>query len=166
MTAASESIRVEGLAEFRKGLRHAADPKEAKAAVRRADLIIAKELLPLAKGYASAYRSSTAHFARWIRAGADTRGAWLAGPKEGNAAIWGTNWYTHSGWYAKPWFVGDSPQHPPWVGNAWDVGGRGGPRGINDAIRVKKDRIVRHYGEVIPFLTKNQFNDAGPRRAF
>jgi hypothetical protein len=43
------------------------------------------------------------------------------------------------------------PQFKPWVGNSWEVGGAGGPRDINDAVREMRERIAETYAEV--FMT-------------
>lgn len=43
-------------------------------------------------------------------------------------------------------------QFPEWVGNTWEVGGAGGPYGINMAIRENKDEITESYAEGFVYL--------------
>lgn len=153
----NEALRIEGLDEFRRDLRHAADPKAARREFKKADVMIAKEVAPIAAGFARGYGGETAHFAARIRGGATAKGAYLAVNPKGNAAVWGAK--KRTGWNARPVKPGAKAQHPPWVGNTWQVGGPGGPRGLNDAIRERSERIVAHYGEAIGHVAAQAFPD-------
>ena len=155
----STTVHIEGLAEFRKGLRKAENPAGARKAMKQADRIIAQEIAPIAQARARGHGGSTAHFAGMIRGGANAKGAYLTARPASNAAIWGAK--KRTGWNARHVKPGAKPQHPAWVGASWQVGGPGGPRGINDAIREKQERIVRHYGEVIDYLASGAFPQTG-----
>lgn len=54
-------------------------------------------------------------------------------------------------------------QFPKWVGNTWDVGGAGGPP-PNAAIRDSKQDIVDAYGDAFEYVARAAFPDGIPAR--
>ena len=76
----------------------------------------------------------------------------------GNIAFWGAK--RHTGWYADHRYADSPPQHPPWVGNSWDVGVAGeGPYAINPALAAHMDGILDEYRTMIDVLTRRPFPD-------
>ncbi len=55
-------------------------------------------------------------------------------------------------------------QFPTWVGNSWEVGGPGGPFAVNPAIRENKDDIVDAYGDAFELIATKAFPDGIPAR--
>jgi hypothetical protein len=91
-----------------------------------------------------------------IKASASTTGisvriAATAGSPYGLLAFWGAT--RHSGWYAANRYRDSPPQHPPWVGNTWQVGEPGeGPYAINDAIAATIDDVMNNWADAIEAL--------------
>ncbi len=74
----------------------------------------------------------------------------------GNVAFWGAKKKT--GWYAKPQFADGPAQHPPWVGNSWEVAVHGqGPYAINAALADDLPDIMKQYENMIDNLTAKAF---------
>jgi hypothetical protein len=155
----SETVKIIGLKEFRAALK-ALDsqwPKE----LTKANKTIAQRIATEAQGDAGRYGRMTAASARSIRGTASQTAAKIAfggSPPFALAGIMGAK--RHSGWYAtRGHNRSHTPQFPEWVGNAWEVGGSGGPRGVNDAIRQNRDRIVDWYGVTLGELASRAFPD-------
>lgn len=55
-------------------------------------------------------------------------------------------------------------QFPRWVGTDWEVGGPGGPFAVNPAIRQSKDDIVDAYGDAFEYVARAAFPDGIPAR--
>lgn len=147
----AEHVRVLGLEEFRLALREAAlaEPK----AMAEANQTVASKVAAEARLFAVGEGKQQAHFARFIVGRGTPEGASIGlRGRSANAAFWGG--FRHTGWYkGKP---GPS-QFKAWVGNAWEVGGLGGPYAINPAVRHEEPTIIRTYDEMIGHLTKRAF---------
>lgn len=64
------------------------------------------------------------------------------------ARIWGAK--RRAGWYgARRYRSSSGRQFPQWVGNGWEVGGQGGPYGLNPAIRESLDEVLDIWGEEV-----------------
>lgn len=64
------------------------------------------------------------------------------------AAFWGAK--RRTGWYAKRRYKASTGrQFSPWVTNAWEVGGTGGPYAINPAIAARVDEVMEAYGDAV-----------------
>lgn len=121
---------------------------------------LARELAPEARAFARGHGGSTAHFAGTIYGRGSTKQAVLANRRQGNAAIWGAK--KRTGWYGRSRYRNSrGRQHPEWVGNSWDVGGSGGPRGLNDAVRHEKPNIDKRYFELVDEQSKKAFPRGG-----
>lgn len=146
-------VHVEGLDAFTRDLRatHSQWPR-AMATVHRT---VAREVAGEARSFARGHGGSTAHFAGTIYGIGSAKKAAISNRREGNAAIWGAK--KRTGWNAGRRNRGGRPQHPKWVGNSWDVGGSGGPRGINDAIRHDLPHIERRFLEVAAEVARRAF---------
>lgn len=156
-----KAVEVKGLTEFRRELRRmsAEFPKE----MRRTQKDIADDVAERARGLASGYGRLQAHAAPAIRSYATQVQASVGFTTGGSypmasVAFWGA--MRHTGWYAKARYAHSTRQHPPWVGNSWDVGVRGqGPRAINPAIADMLPEIDERYLKMIDELAKRAFPD-------
>lgn len=148
-----ESVKVEGLKEFRAGLKRAEDPKAVKAQFRREELAIAREVATGASAIASSMGGPFAHFAGDFKGAATVKGASVRIMPEANATFWGAK--KNTGWNAP--HVGGLPQHPTWIGAAWDAGGPGGPYALNPAITAAAPHIVDQYGKAMDRVTHPAF---------
>jgi hypothetical protein len=158
MAFSEGAIRIEGLAAFRAELR-AIDAGWGRA-LTKANKEIGDKVAQRARGLAGNYGRMTAAAASSIRPTATQTAAKIAAggnPGFALAAIYGAK--RHSGWYGNArHHSATTPQFPEWVGNAWEVGGSGGPRGINDAVREMRDEIPRLYEKAITELTAAAFH--------
>lgn len=160
--ASGAAIRVRGLRELGSELRSAdkAWPKELRAAHKR----IADRAAQWAQAKAQALGGIHAKAAGAIK-GYATQANARVGVNAGrsypfaNAAFWGMK--APSGWYAKPQYWGSgTPQHPPWVGNTWDVAVHGqGPYAINAALADHLDDIEDAYLDAVDAVTRRAFPD-------
>lgn len=67
------------------------------------------------------------------------------------ATVWGAR--GHTGWYARARYKNSTGrQHPPWVGSSWEVGGSGGPYGVNPAIHDRIDDVMRDWADAVEDL--------------
>jgi len=135
-------IEVKGGKELRATLKAAGDgfPKE----LRQLNLSVAKIVQPIAQAQAASMGGMQAHFASKIRATASQKEARIGVASVANAAFWGAK--KHSGWYAAERYrESKTPQFPRWVGNAWDVGGSGGPYALNDAVRLALPSVMSEF---------------------
>ena len=155
----SETVKIIGLKEFRSALK--ALDKQWPKELTKANKTIAQHVAADAQGSAGEYSRMTAAAARSIRGTASQSAAKIAfggSPPFALAGIMGAK--RHSGWYAtRGHNKSRTPQFPEWVGNTWEPGGSGGPRGVNDAIRANKDRIVDYYADAIGDLAARAFPD-------
>ena len=72
------------------------------------------------------------------------------------AAIWGSK--GRSGWYADPKYAGSGGrQFPAWVGGSWQVGGPGGPYGVNAAVRSEAPWVEAKYLSGVDDLYRRAF---------
>jgi hypothetical protein len=154
------SVTVTGLKEFRAALK-AVGPEWPKA-LRQVNKIVADEVAALARGEAAGGNAIQSRAASAIKGRATQKTASVAvsGGKSvpfANVAFWGVK--RHLGWFARPRYRALSQNLPKWVGNAWDVGGPGGPYAINPAIREAMPRIVEHYQDALLDLARRAFND-------
>lgn len=147
---AGAAVEVEGLKEFRKALR-VVDGDFAKE-LTKIQRELAKWLAPQAQAAAAAEGGVTRHFAGKISGKGNATGARLEVQSVANAAIWGAKKTT--GWNAGQ---GRTPNQPRWVGSSFEVGGAGGPYGINAAIRVHLTEIDQRYLQGIDELARRAF---------
>lgn len=130
MAYRNESIRVEGLEEFRDQLR-AMGPKVEKE-IKRVHKSAAELIAQNAKARVSGRLGPA------IKPKGDLDGAKVGTEARGSYAdalvrFWGTR--KRTGWYAAPRYADSTRQHPEWVGNQWKPGIRDGePYYIGDAI--------------------------------
>jgi hypothetical protein len=164
----TSGVRVEGLDDFRRGLRKA--EKSVKADFRKKERKIATLVVGEARKFAVGEGGSTAHFASSVyNASGSSRGAAVGVRPQANAAFWGAK--KRTGWYgARKYRQGrvkrtarflhnreQGTQHPKWIGNSWEVGGSGGPLAINPAIRHELPTIDRLYLEAIDESSREAF---------
>lgn len=74
-----------------------------------------------------------------------------------NVAFWGAK--KHTGWYARfRYSDSETPQHPEWVGNTWDVAtATGGPYAINAALHTYLPQLEDEYLDMIDNLARRAF---------
>lgn len=155
------AVEVKGLTEFRRELRRMS--AEFPQAMRLAQKEVADDVAARAQSIASGMGGVQARAAGAIRAYATQAQASVGFPTGGrfpmaSVAFWGA--LRHTGWYAQHRYAGSRRQHPPWVGNSWDVGVAGqGPRAINPAIAQMLPQIDEHYLQMIDELAKRAFPD-------
>jgi hypothetical protein len=153
------TVDIVGLRQFRSALLEMGRewPKE----LTKVNKTIAQQLAAEAKGMAGAYGRMTAASARSIRGTASQSAAkiaWGGSPAFAMAGIMGAK--RHSGWYAtRGHGKSSTPQFPAWVGSSWEVGGSGGPRGVNDAMRAEKDHVTEYYADALMELASRAFPD-------
>ena len=63
-------------------------------------------------------------------------------PMSALAPVFGTRGRT--GWFAAPRYR-TGANNPPWIGNNWEIGGPGGPRGINPALTNGTEQILDEF---------------------
>lgn len=152
---AGSGIKVDGLDEFRKELRRAADGKTLRKEFTAEERKIAQRVAQAARAQASG--GPQRHFASKITGKASPRKGALVGiAPVANAAFWGAK--KNTGWNRAA-REGSKAQHPAWVGAAWEVGGPGGPYAINPAIRDLSPLIPSWYGDAIDRVTRPAFPD-------
>jgi hypothetical protein len=138
------SVSSRDVDNFRRDLDRAG--KEMDPGLAKAHKTLAKEVGAEGRQFARGHGGSTAHFAGAIYGIGSAKKAAIRNRPAANAAIYGAK--RNTGWNrrARP---GGARQHPKWVGTGWDVGGPGGPRGINDAIRHDKQKIDERFLELV-----------------
>jgi hypothetical protein len=151
------AVEVDGLKEFQRSLRTAADPKAAKAAFKEAQLPIAEKVAAHARGYAGRIGGSAAHFAPQITGKATQRAATVGVPKVAFAAFWGAK--KRTGWYAAGRYRNSTRQHRPWIGNSWDITQGQGPYAIAPAVKAKRDEIEQAYLDAMSKVSRKAFPD-------
>lgn len=153
-------IEIEGLKEFRKNL--AAMGKEYPKELRAINKKVADEARDLARAKATGMGSVFAKASGKIKSYATQTQASVGFIEQdlANVAFWGTK--RRSGWYnwkrylsnqqtwpdRTAWVGGNhsDKQHPPWIGNTWDVAVLGeGPYAINDALAENEERLKQMY---------------------
>jgi hypothetical protein len=154
-----QRVHVRGLDDFRRDLNAMNGGWDKELAVVHRTL--AKDVSAEGRAFARGHGGSTAHFAGSIYGIGSAKKAAITNKSVANAAIWGAK--KRTGWNARRRNLGGAPQHPKWVGSGWDVGGAGGPRGINDAIRHDKEQIFERYLEMVDDLSKRAFPRGGLR---
>jgi hypothetical protein len=82
-----------------------------------------------------------------------------AGTAMANVAFWGAE--KRTGWYARPRYSDSlAPQHPPWIGNNWQVANpTEGPYAINAALARNWDDLQAAYTAMIDRLVTRAFPD-------
>ena len=150
---AGPAVEVEGLAEFRRQLK-AVDKAWTKE-LTKAHRALGVQVRDWSRAEARSMGGPFAKFAGKINAGGRATGAWAGIQPVANAVFWGAK--KHTGWYSRPRFFDSSAQHPPWVGNSWDVGGTDGPYAINRTIRNRSDEIVERFGVLIDQICRDAF---------
>lgn len=131
MAAGPSGIEIKGLKEWRRDL--AKCGAGWNKMLRDLNKGIAKFVEGEAKG--NWFRPVQVEAERAVRGSGTIRGAKIGvgtSPPFAQGAVWGAKQYK---------------QFPPWVGNTWEVGGPGGPYGINMAIRENRDEITESYAE-------------------
>jgi len=151
LTSGAEII---GLKEFRRALREVgpAWPKELRAVHAQ----ISRRGEALSQSQARGMGGIQAKAASAIRGRANQSEARIAvSPSRSapmaNVAFWGAK--RHTGWYAAPQYASGPAQHPPWVGNTWDVAVAGtGPYAINDALARYLPELLDQYLKMLDRL--------------
>lgn len=152
------AVTVRGIKEFRRELRrlHGEWPR----ALRDVHKEIADHGAKLAQGYARGMGGVQAKAAAAIKGYANQREARI-GVSAGktypmaNVAFWGAK--RHTGWYAG---IAGPAQHPPWVGNSWDVAVVGeGPYAINPALAAYLPELMEMVGDRLEQLARAAFPD-------
>jgi hypothetical protein len=145
----AEAVHVEGLKEFRAGLKEAGVgwPRQ----LTKTNQELARWLAPMATSAAQSVGGATKHFASSIRGMGTQASARLEVEQRANAAFWGAK--KRTGWNRG----NATPNQPAWVGNSWDPGGSGGPYAINATIAANLDAIEERYGVAIEELTHLAF---------
>lgn len=151
------AVHVEGLDEFRAGLKHANNPRAFKTELKKEERVIATEVAQTARGIASGMGGPFAHFAGAIVGKSTVQGAsiGLGGPYA-NDTFWGGKATT--GWNAGN---DGARQHPEWVGASWDVKEGQGPYALVPAIVELEPKIVHDYGVAVDRVTHQAFPNKG-----
>lgn len=155
-TGSTSGAEIVGLNDFRRELRKLGGqwPQE----LRRVNAQIARRGAALAQREARSLGGIQARAAGAIVGKANMREARIGvnatrSNPMANVAFWGAK--RHTGWYANPRYSGGAPQHPPWVGNTWDVAVRGqGPYAINAALARYLPELVDQFGDMIDHLSR------------
>lgn len=148
---------VVGLDEFRRGLKQMENPSRWARELGLAQRKIGREAGGWARFEAQGMGGPFAHFADSIKGTGGVAGAKITIDPVANAAYWGAK--KRTGWYADDRFLGEPSQHPPWVGNSWDVAVDGqGPYAINPALAAHVDDIVDLYGQAIDRVAADAFD--------
>jgi hypothetical protein len=162
--AATNGVHVEGLTEFRRALR-SLGPEWSKE--------LRKVHKKLADREALKTRAAAAGFGRLQRKAADAirpranqRSATLAilaskSRPFANIAFWGAK--RRTGWYAAGQYANsEARQHPPWVGNTWDVAEFGqGPYAINAQLARDLPEILDDYADMVDDVARRAFPERG-----
>lgn len=82
-----------------------------------------------------------------------------SGTAMANVAFWGAE--KRTGWYAKPRYADSpAPQHPPWIGDNWQVADpNGGPYAINAALDRNWKDLQAAYTAMVNRLVARAFPD-------
>jgi hypothetical protein len=160
-SGATSGANVVGLAEFRRELRKidSAYSTELRGVHRE----IAKRAQRAARAEARRMGGVQAKAANAIAASATEREARIqirpsSRTRMANVAFWGAKGRT--GWAARERYARSRRQHPPWVGNTWDVAKRGeGPYAINDALAAELPNLLEDYALMIGRLMRRAFPD-------
>lgn len=157
------AIEITGLREFRKALK-AVGPEFPKE-LTRANRDVAKIAERVSQSQARSMGGIQARAASAIKGSANARSARIQiKPSKGkrnptamaNVAFWGAE--KRTGWYrTKP---EGKPQHPEWVGSAWEVADmNSGPYAINAALARHLDDIVAAHSAALNRLAEAAFSD-------
>jgi hypothetical protein len=152
---------VTGLKEFRKALK-AIGPEWPKR-LRQVHKRIGDRGAELSRGRAAGLGGVQAHAANTIKGSGTQRYARIAVGGQmggvGRVAFWGAK--RRTGWYAAEQYQGSGQrQHPPWVGNSWDVAVAGqGPYAINAALAAYLPEAQEEYLRMIDELAREAFPD-------
>lgn len=139
-------IKIEGLDELRAALKGVDSGLD--KALAGVYPVVSKEETTQARLFAVGTSAQAGHFASSIRSSSSTHYAAIGVVGPGTAAIFGSK--KHTGWYAQPKYdQSKAGNNPTWVGTSWEVGGPGGPIGINDAVRFDKERIVSRFEDAV-----------------
>lgn len=151
------AVEITGIKEFRAALK-AMGPEWAPK-LRDVHEQIARRGAALSRGNAQGMGGVQAKAAGTIKGRGNQRQATIAvsGQKGlGNVAFWGAK--RHTGWYANPRYSDGKAQHPPWVGNTWEVAEHGqGPYAINEALADNLPDIEEQYLNMIVNLANKAF---------
>ncbi len=158
---AVQGVQIVGLADFRRDLKAVGDawPRE----LRGINKAVADRARDWARGEATALGGVHAKSAGGIKSYATATQA-KVGVTVGDrrypaaaVAAWGAK--RRTGWYAaRRYHSSHAAQHPPWVGNTWDVGVAGqGPYGINSAIAHHERALAEMYLDGLEQLAQRAF---------
>lgn len=152
-TQGGSGVHIEGLDEFRRGLRHlSAEARKDWSAFNRE---LATEAAGWAKSEATGMGSVFRHFAPSLFGSTARRSAAVGMRSAGPRQRW---------WGAAATFWGAyRPQHPPWVGDSWDVAPGQGPYAIVPALLNHDREIVDRYGDLIETFASQAFPDGGDK---
>ena len=160
-----------GIKEFRRALRELGP--EWSRELRVVHKKIADIVAPHAQARAHAMGGVQSKAASAIKGRANQREARIAVTSSAstpfaNVAFWGAK--KRTGFYARHRYKDSTArQHPPWVGNAWDVGEPGGgPYAINETVAADRTEILDDYLNMIDDLARRAgfTSTAGNVRSF
>lgn len=147
------AVRIDGLAEFRAGLRgiDAAWAKELNVINKKVATRAATDARAEAEGKGGVFEKAApaikpiGPYALAARVGLSPSAA----SAMANATFWGT--LKRTGWYGAAKYDGsETPQHPRWVGSSWDTAVTGeGPYALNDALARNIDVYLHMYGDAV-----------------
>lgn len=152
-TGGGSTVRVEGLDELRRGLRHmAAEARKDWTAFNRK---LASDAADWARSEADGLGGPWRHFSPSLFGSAAYRTASVGMRAAGAGMRW---------WGANATFWGSHrPQHPPWVGSDWDVAPGQGPYAIVPAILRHDREIMNRYGDLVEEFAAQAFPDGADR---
>lgn len=115
---------------------------------RGAELITERAQAKLRAGSPGQSRAARNIKARSAQSGIGFRVANSGQVPDALARIWGSK--RRTGWFAlRRYRASAGHQFPRWVGAGWEVGGQGGPYGLNPAIRESLDEVLDSWGEEV-----------------
>lgn len=157
---AESAVRWYGLDEFRAELRKIDDDRGWAKELQQVNKKIADRAAEGARGIAVGMGGVWARAADAIGSSASAGAGRVVVNKSGrnpmaNVAFWGA--LRRSGWNAGH---GGARQHPPWVGNSWDVATfSGGPYAINRALFFDLPEITADYMAMVDDVARRAFPD-------
>lgn len=172
------AVHIEGLTEFRAGLRKTNNRKAYEAAFQAEEIHLGVKLSALAKSAAVSEGGQTRKFAYMIRHRSIKKGlyvgAYASGKQDDLAAFAGAYPRTRHGWnlnsysrgkkrsrvMGKRRFVSGSAQYRMYIGRTWEVGGaKGGPYAINQAVHRAIPQIEKAYADAFVKVNAMAFPD-------
>jgi len=180
------AVKIEGLDDFRNGLKKAADPKAAKDQLKRAEKVIAQKVARTANANATGAKGATRHYPKGVKGKATAKGASVYPfAKRSYPAFWGAKPGKRTGWNHASYLrknaathvsertnypgksmaravrtrrnLGGKPQFPLWIGNTWDIEKGEGPYAIAPAVNSERPFINRAYLNAMAQVARKAF---------